>query len=80
MSAVISNFFVKIDYILKKNTGNALERVQWVHAPADLWDITICTRRILTEILKYSKNSRHNHFFKRKITAKIYLALRAYVY
>ena len=25
-------------------TGNALERVQRVQAPADLWDITFCTR------------------------------------
>ena len=25
-------------------TGNALARVQRVHAPADLWDITFCTR------------------------------------
>ena len=25
--------------------GNALERVQRVHEPADLWDITFCTRR-----------------------------------
>ena len=24
--------------------GNALERVQRVHEPADLWDITFCTR------------------------------------
>ena len=26
-----------------ESTGNALERVQWVHEPADLWDITFCT-------------------------------------
>ena len=25
-------------------TGNAVERVQRVHEPADLWDITFCTR------------------------------------
>ena len=25
-------------------TGNALARVQRVHEPADLWDITFCTR------------------------------------
>ena len=25
-------------------TGNALERVQRVHEPANLWDITFCTR------------------------------------
>ena len=25
-------------------SGNALERVQRVHEPADLWDITFCTR------------------------------------
>ena len=25
--------------------GNALERVQWVHEPTDLWDLTFCTRR-----------------------------------
>ena len=37
--------------------GNALERVQRVHAPADLWDITFCTLRILTEILIYLKIS-----------------------
>jgi hypothetical protein len=24
--------------------GNALERVQREHAPADFWDITFCTR------------------------------------
>ena len=24
--------------------GNALERVQRVHEPGDLWDITFCTR------------------------------------
>ena len=36
--------------------GNALARVQRVHTPADLWDTTFCTRRILIEILKYSKN------------------------
>ena len=29
---------------LKNPTGNALERVQRVHEPADLWDITFCTR------------------------------------
>ena len=39
----------------RQGPGNALERVQRVHAPADLWDITFCTRRILTEILKYLK-------------------------
>ena len=27
-----------------KNAGNALERVQRVHEPADLWDITFWTR------------------------------------
>jgi hypothetical protein len=26
------------------HAGNALERVQRVQAPADLWDITFCTR------------------------------------
>ena len=26
------------------NPGNALARVQRVHEPADLWDITFCTR------------------------------------
>ena len=26
------------------HAGNALERVQRVHEPADLWDITFCTR------------------------------------
>ena len=26
-------------------SGNALERVHWVHEPADVWDITFCTRR-----------------------------------
>ena len=31
--------FLKVDM-----TGNALARVQWVHEPADLWDITFCTR------------------------------------
>ena len=30
-------------YILH-TTGNALARVQRVHEPADLWDITFCTR------------------------------------
>ena len=29
--------------------GNALAWVQLVHKPADLWDITFCTRRILTD-------------------------------
>ncbi len=24
--------------------GNALARVQWVHEPADLWEIIFCTR------------------------------------
>ena len=24
--------------------GNALAQVQWMHKPADLWDITYCTR------------------------------------
>ena len=28
----------------KLRAGNALERVQRVHEPADLWDITFCTR------------------------------------
>jgi hypothetical protein len=28
-------------------TGNALEWVQRVHEPADVWDITFCTRRFL---------------------------------
>ena len=26
------------------DTGNALERVQRVHEPTDIWDITFCTR------------------------------------
>ena len=29
---------------VKGQAGNALERVQRVHEPADLWDITFCTR------------------------------------
>ena len=29
--------------------GNALKRVQRVHAPPDLWDTPFCTRRILTD-------------------------------
>ena len=28
-------------------TGNALARVQRVHAPTDLWDITFCNRRLV---------------------------------
>ena len=32
--------------------GNALERVQRVHAPADLLDITFCTRRISTDFFR----------------------------
>ena len=27
----------------QKGTGNALARVQGVHEPADIWDITFCT-------------------------------------
>ena len=34
----------KNKYICTYYTGNALERVQRVHKPADLWDITFCTR------------------------------------
>ena len=31
--------------VLRDNkAGNALARVQRVHEPADLWDITFCTR------------------------------------
>jgi hypothetical protein len=30
---------------ISEHSGNALARVQQVHAPADLWDITFCTRR-----------------------------------
>ena len=30
--------------IYDDKTGNALERMQRVQAPADLWDITFCTR------------------------------------
>ena len=37
--------------------GNALEWVQRVHAPADLRDITFCTRRILTDFIKSLKDS-----------------------
>ena len=33
--------YVHIYYL----TGNALAQVQRVHEPADLWDITFCTRR-----------------------------------
>ena len=29
--------------LYSKRTGNALARVQRVHEPADLWDITFCT-------------------------------------
>ena len=29
---------------IQTKAGNALERVQRVHKPADLWDITFCTR------------------------------------
>ena len=29
---------------LSQKAGNALARVQRVQAPADLWDITFCTR------------------------------------
>ena len=35
--------------IWKKDSGYALERVQRVHEPADLQDITFWTRRILSE-------------------------------
>ena len=31
--------------------GNALEWVQWVHAPKNLQDITFRTRRILTDFI-----------------------------
>ena len=31
--------------------GNASEWVQWVHAPENLQDITVCTHRILTDFI-----------------------------
>ena len=31
--------------LVTDQSGNALARVQWVHKPIDLWDITFCTRR-----------------------------------
>jgi hypothetical protein len=36
----------KLGFLMKiaDKTGNALARVQRVHEPADLWDITFCTR------------------------------------
>ena len=40
--------FMYCDLLTKSwfpNSGNALERVQWVHEPADLWDNTFWTRR-----------------------------------
>jgi hypothetical protein len=33
--------------------GNALE---WVHAPLDFWDISFCTRRILTNFITFLKS------------------------
>ena len=33
------------EHLLRHTSGNALERVQRVHEPADVWDITFCTRR-----------------------------------
>ena len=39
---------IKIDSVqvlkFRLGAGNALEWVQRVHEPADLWDITFCTR------------------------------------
>ena len=32
------------EFHMVRSPGNALVRVQWVHEPADLWDITFCTR------------------------------------
>ena len=46
-------FFVKqsglssIIQVKGEITWNALEQVQWVHAPTDLWDITFCNRRLV---------------------------------
>ena len=34
----------KLFYNFIEKAGNALARVQRVHEPADLWDITFCTR------------------------------------
>ena len=39
----IYNVF-KLSIEISMTSGNALERVQRVHEPADLWDITFCTR------------------------------------
>ena len=46
VQAAISLLEVQVLYVVQKfgYTGNALARVQRVHKPADLWDITFCTR------------------------------------
>ena len=41
----IDNRYVVILGISIPGTGNVLARVQRVHKPVDLWEITFCTRR-----------------------------------
>ena len=51
-SSEISRYYINIFFcillvfccLLQIMAGNALARVQRVHKPADLWDITFCTR------------------------------------
>ena len=43
---ILPLMIMNFSFMIQKNnvSGNALERVQRVQAPADLWDITFCTR------------------------------------
>ena len=38
---ILDSYNMAFDIVV---AGNALARVQRVHKPADLWDITFCTR------------------------------------
>jgi hypothetical protein len=40
----VDSFDTFVNPIPTRQAGNALARVQRVHAPADLWDIPFCTR------------------------------------
>ena len=40
----LGNTYIRCVYSDFIDAGNALERVQRVHEPADFWDITFCTR------------------------------------
>ena len=44
VQVVILEDHVSFHFQWSKGAGNALARVQWVHEPVALWEITFCTR------------------------------------